>query len=132
MKTLTTKLTALTAASTAALIFGAGSALAVEQSVIDGIVDDLAAQGFSRIEIEVGPLGLDVDAYGAGREGDFYYTRNGWLLSSDIDREDDQDEGGSQWWQASSYSDADDAYDRWDDDDYDDDDDDDDDDYDDD
>lgn len=73
--------------SAAALIAGAAHvhAQSVPQSVIDAVVADLSAQGFTRIEIDVERNRLDVDAYGPNREGDFYYTRAGQLLSSDID-----------------------------------------------
>jgi hypothetical protein len=54
--------------------------------VIDQIVADLSAQGFVRIEIDIERDGtFDVDAYGGGREGDFYFDAAGNLLSSDID-----------------------------------------------
>ena len=82
------KRTTLLSISTAALVLGAGSAMAVEQAVIDAIVADLSAQGFTRIEIEVQRNRLDIDAYGGGREGDFYYSLDGVLLSFEVEEDD--------------------------------------------
>ena len=82
------KRTTLLSISTAALVLGAGSAMAVEQAVIDAIVADLTAQGFTRIEIEVQRNRLDIDAYGGGREGDFYYSLDGVLLSFEVEEDD--------------------------------------------
>lgn len=80
--------TTLMSASAAALILGAGNAMAVEQAVIDAIVADLSAQGFSRIEIDIERTRLDVDAYGGGQEGDFYYSLDGTLLWSQVKPDD--------------------------------------------
>lgn len=80
-----TKFTTTLTASAIALVAGSVGASAQSQQVIDGIVASLTAQGFSRIEIDIERGGLDVDAYGPGIEGDFYYTRSGRLVSSDID-----------------------------------------------
>ena len=82
------KRTTLLSISTAALVLGAGSAMAVEQAVIDAIVADVSAQGFTRIEIEVQRNRLDIDAYGGGREGDFYYSLDGVLLSFEVEEDD--------------------------------------------
>ena len=82
------KRTTLLSISTAALVFGAGAAMAVEQAVIDAIMADLSAQGFTRIEIEVQRNRLDIDAYGGGREGDFYYSLDGVLLSFEVEEDD--------------------------------------------
>ncbi|WP_375551576.1 hypothetical protein [Rhodophyticola porphyridii] len=120
-----TKTAKFMTASTAALLIGAAPALAVPQSVIDSIVAELSAQGFQRIEIDIERNEIDVDAYGAGFEGDFTYSREGQLLGSDIDEYADDDSG--RWNSDDSYDDDDDD-DDYDDDDYRDDDDDDDDD----
>jgi hypothetical protein len=75
----------LLTASILALTVGAPAAQA-NSEVIDQIVADLSAQGFVRIEIDIERDGtFDVDAYGGGREGDFYFDAAGNLLSSDID-----------------------------------------------
>jgi hypothetical protein len=76
----------LLTASVLALTVGAPTAFANNSQVIDQIVADLSAQGFVRIEIDIERNGtFDVDAYGGGREGDFYFDAAGNLLSSDID-----------------------------------------------
>ncbi|WP_430449452.1 hypothetical protein [Rhodophyticola sp.] len=118
-----TKTAKFMTASTAALLIGAAPALAVPQSVIDSIVAELSAQGFQRIEIDIERNEIDVDAYGAGFEGDFTYSRDGQLLDSDIDEYADDDSG--RWNSDDSYDDDDDDDDDYDDDDYRDDDDDD-------
>ncbi len=117
-----TKTFKLITVSAAALIAGAAHAQSIPQSVIDAVVADLSAQGFTRIEIDVERNRLDVDAYGANIEGDFYYTRSGELISADIDESSsgqsvagigvDYDDGDDY--------DDDDDYDDRDDDDYDD------------
>lgn len=121
-----TKTAKFMTASTAALLIGAAPALAVPQSLIDSIVAELSAQGFQRIEIDIERNEIDVDAYGAGFEGDFTYSRDGQLLDSDIDEyaDDDSDRWNSDDSDDDDYDDDDDdsSYDD-DDDDYDDDDD---------
>jgi hypothetical protein len=62
---------------------------ATPQETIDRIVDDLSRQGYVRIEIDIERDGsFDVDAYGGGREGDFYYDAAGRLLGSEVERDD--------------------------------------------
>ena len=78
--------------STAALIVAAAPAIAVPQSVIDAIVADLSAQGFTRIEVEIDDEEIEVDAHGAEGEAEFYYSRDGALLSAEHDGDDDDDE----------------------------------------
>ncbi len=119
----------LFSASILALIVGAPAVQANTSEIIDQIVADLTAQGFVRIEIDVERDGtFDVDAYGGGLEGDFYYDASGNLLSSDI--ESNEAYGASYTGEAQAVVELDDDDDDDDDydDDYDDDDDDDDDD----
>lgn len=76
----------LLSASVIALAVAAPASHANTSEVIDQIVADLSEQGFVRIEIDIERDGsIDVDAYGGGREGDFYFDSDGNLLSSDID-----------------------------------------------
>lgn len=106
----------LLTSSIIAIAVAGSAAYAQPQEAIDRIVEDLAAQGFVRIEIDIERDGsLDVDAYGGGREGDFNYDSAGNLLSFEIEEDDDYGPGYTG-------SDPDDDDDE-DDDDYDDDDD---------
>jgi hypothetical protein len=98
--------TTLSSITVAALLAASGPASAVPQSVIDRIVSDLSAQGFARIEIDIESDYIDVDAYGAGVEGDFYFSRSGVLLDADIDRHD------SGEWHGGAYSGSDASYGR--------------------
>jgi hypothetical protein len=76
----------LLSASVIALAVGTTASHAVTQDVIDQIVADLTGEGFVRIEIDIERNGtLDVDAYGGGREGDFYYDSEGNLIRSEIE-----------------------------------------------
>ena len=95
--------------SALALMLHATPAAAVDQAVIDGIVADLSAQGFSRIEIEIARSGIDVDAYGAGFEGDFEYRRDGTLVRADIDDDDDDEDDDRYDWRDDRDDDADDG-----------------------
>ena len=113
----------LLSASILAIAVGTSASHAVSSEVIDQIVADLSSQGFVRIEIDIERNGiLDVDAYGGGREGDFYYDAEGNLLRSEID--DNPSYGSSYAGGDPSYVDIDRDHDDDDDDGYDDDDDD--------
>lgn len=79
--------TAILSASAIALALGTPTVSANTTDVVDQIVAELSAQGFSRIEIDIERDGtFDVDAYGGGREGDFYFDAEGNLIDVDIDR----------------------------------------------
>ncbi len=115
-----TKTANLMTASAAALIAGASASFAVPQSVIDAIVSDLADQGFARIEIEIERDEIDVEAFGAGIEGDFTYSLAGLLLESDVDDDDDgydDDDGDDRYDDDDEHDDDRDDDDRDDDDD---------------
>jgi hypothetical protein len=81
-----TKTTTTLAVTALALVLAAPGAQAAPQSVIDAITHHLKGQGFDRIEIDITTTLIDIDAYGAGIEGDFYYTHGGHLIYSDIYR----------------------------------------------
>jgi hypothetical protein len=84
----------LLATSAVALAVGASLAKAAPQDVIDKVVEDLVAQGYVRIEIDIERNGgLDVDAYGGGRDSDFYFDREGNLLRVSSERDDDYGPG---------------------------------------
>ncbi|MEM9756170.1 MAG: hypothetical protein AAF914_09260, partial [Pseudomonadota bacterium] len=112
---MTIRTSLVTTTTLLALLAGGASAQSVPQSVLDQIVSDLTAQGFSRIEIDIDDDEIDVDAYGPGISGDFYYSLTGRLLEVDLDDEDEVwgssgSSGGGGW------SDDDDDYDDYDDD----------------
>jgi hypothetical protein len=123
----------LLTSSIIAITVAGSAACAQPQEAIDRIVEDLAAQGFVRIEIDIERDGtLDVDAYGGGREGDFNYDSAGNLLSFEIEEDDDygpgytgsdpDDDYEDDDYEDDDYEDDDDDYDYEDDDDHDDDD----------
>ena len=117
----------LLATTAVALTVGASLAKAAPQDVIDRIVEDLVAQGYVRIEIDIERNGiLDVDAYGGGRDSDFYYDAEGNLLRSYTERDDSYGPGFTGRLVEIDDDRYDDDDDRYDDDRYDDDDDDDD------
>ena len=131
------KLKSILLASACTLGLG-GAAFAFDQSMIDTIAAELAAQGYTKLEVKIGPNGAKVEATGPNGAVERYYDNDGNLIREeqdnkdgssaddydDDDRDDDHDDDDRD---EDDRDDDDDGDDDEDDDDHDDDDDDDDD-----
>ena len=94
------KVKSMLLASACSFGFG-GAALALDQATIDAIAGELAAQGFTKLEVRIGPNGTKVEAYGPDGELERFYDGAGNLIKeereigdgfSGADSDDDEDD----------------------------------------
>jgi hypothetical protein len=95
------KLKSLLLASACSFGIG-GAAVAFDQAMIDSIASELAAQGYTKLEVKIRPNGAKIEAYGPNGELERTYDNEGKLVkeersdgqgggfgSDDDDRDDD-------------------------------------------